>query len=116
MVGAALSGGKSYALLEGFFRQLITAYTGEAPTDVYSLMSRLLSEEVLGSGSTGLTVNTQFLGTRTDPEKRGSVEGITLENFTPGGLAHAFLQGMVDELHSSWQSLNSRARAHSAAL
>lgn len=99
MVGAALSGGKSYALLEGFFRQLITAYTGAAPTDVYSLMSRLLSEEVTGSGSTGLTVNTQLLGTRTNPEKRGSVEGITLENFTPGGLAHAFLQGMVDELH-----------------
>lgn len=98
MVGAALSGGKSYALLEGFFRKLITAYTGEAPTDLYSLMSRLLSEEVPGSASTRLTVNTQFLGTRTDPEKRGSVEGITLENFTPGRLAHAFLQGMVDEL------------------
>ncbi|WP_179090362.1 FGGY family carbohydrate kinase [Paenibacillus sp. FSL R7-0337] len=99
MVGAALSGGKSYALLEGFFRQVITAYTGEAPADVYSLMSRLLSEQVPGSGSTALTVNTQFLGTRTAPEKRGSVKGITLENFTPGGLAHAFLQGMVDELH-----------------
>lgn len=29
MVGAALSGGKSYALLEQFFRQIITAYTGK---------------------------------------------------------------------------------------
>ncbi|WP_341347570.1 FGGY family carbohydrate kinase [Paenibacillus sp. FSL H3-0469] len=111
MVGAALSGGKSYALLEGFFRQLITAYTGEAPADVYSLMLRLLSEEVPGRGSIGLTVNTQFLGTRTDPEKRGSVEGITLENFTPGGLAHAFLQGMVDELYGFLADLEQQGAA-----
>lgn len=105
MVGAALSGGKSYALLEGFFRQLIAAYTGEAPTDVYGLMSKLLSEQVPGSGSTELTVNTRFLGTRADPDKRGSIEGISLDNFTPGGLAHAFLQGMIDELHGFLKEL-----------
>lgn len=98
LVGAALSGGKSYALLEGFYRQLITAYAGNAPADVYSLLNQLLREDGYDDG--GLKVNTQFMGTRAEPEKRGSVEGITLDNFTPAGLAHAFLQGMIDELHS----------------
>lgn len=99
LVGAALSGGRSYALLEGFFRQLITAYTGEAPADIYSLLAQLLTEELSGGKNTGLKVNTQFLGTRAEPGKRGSIEGITLDNFTPAGLAHAFLQGMIDELY-----------------
>lgn len=105
MVGAALSGGKSYALLEGFFRQLITAYTGQAPTDVYTLMFKLLEEAGAGGGSAGLQVNTRFLGTRADPDKRGSIEGISLDNFTPGGLAHAFLQGIIDELHGFLKEL-----------
>lgn len=30
-VGAALSGGRSYALLEGFYREVIRSYTGEEP-------------------------------------------------------------------------------------
>jgi sedoheptulokinase len=98
MVGAALSGGKSYALLEGFFRQLITAYTGELPASVYSLMDKLLMEDEHGAAH-GLTVNAQFLGTRAEPGRRGSVTGISLDNFTPAGLTHAFLQGMIDELH-----------------
>ncbi|WP_042236354.1 FGGY family carbohydrate kinase [Paenibacillus sp. FSL R5-0912] len=105
MVGAALSGGRSYALLEGFFRQLITAYTGEAPADIYSLLAQLLAEEPADGMTAGLKVNTQFLGTRADPGKRGSIEGITLDNFTPAGLSHAFLQGMIDELYGFLKDL-----------
>ncbi len=105
VVGAALSGGKSYALLEHFFRELITAYTGEAPGKLYSFMEQLLSyEETAGKE---LTVNTQFLGTRTNPEVRGSIGKISLDNFTPAHLAHGFLQGMIDELYAFYTILNS---------
>ncbi|WP_150273948.1 sedoheptulokinase [Paenibacillus tepidiphilus] len=97
LVGAALSGGKSYALLERFFRQVIGTYTGQAPQEMYSFMEQLLAS--VPEPADGLAVNTQFLGTRTDPAARGSIGGISLDNFTPGGLVHAFLQGMVDELH-----------------
>ncbi|WP_052092067.1 FGGY family carbohydrate kinase [Paenibacillus sp. FSL H7-0357] len=103
MVGAALSGGKSYALLEHFFRQIIEAYTGEAAEEVYSIMDRLLKDNP--AGSQGLTVHSQFLGTRSNPSTRGSIEGISLDNFTPGKLAHAFLEGMVDELHVFYTAL-----------
>ncbi|WP_054940520.1 sedoheptulokinase [Paenibacillus ihuae] len=103
VVGAALSGGKSYALLEHFFRELITAYTGEAPGKLYSFMEQLLSDgETAG---TELTVNTQFLGTRTNPEVRGSIGQISLDNFTPARLAHGFLQGMIDELYAFYTTL-----------
>ncbi|WP_310833181.1 sedoheptulokinase [Paenibacillus pedocola] len=105
VVGAALSGGKSYVLLEHFFRELITAYTGEAPGKLYSFMEQLLSDgETAG---TELTVNTQFLGTRTDPEVRGSIGQISLDNFTPARLAHGFLQGMIDELYAFYTTLTS---------
>ncbi|NQX44226.1 hypothetical protein HQN87_02690 [Paenibacillus tritici] len=30
-----------------------------------------------------------------------------MDNFTPGGLAHAFLQGMIDELHGFLKALES---------
>lgn len=102
LVGAALSGGKSYALLEQFFRQIIEAYTGGTQSKLYPLMDTLLQNE---SSSSGLMVKPQFLGTRLSPEARGSIEGITLGNFTPGMLAHAFLQGMVDELYAFYRSI-----------
>lgn len=106
MVGAALSGGKSYALLERFFRQLIGAYTGEEPTDVYSLMDQLLRNEP--NEAHGLSVSPQFLGTRTNPDVRGTVKGISLDNFTPASLTHAFLQGMIDELHAFFRVLEEK--------
>ncbi|WP_019911099.1 sedoheptulokinase [Paenibacillus sp. HW567] len=102
LVGAALSGGKSYALLEQFFRQIIEAYTGETQGKLYPLMDTLLQN---GTSSSGLTVKPQFLGTRLNPENQGSIEGITPGNFTPGMLTHAFLQGMVDELYAFYRSL-----------
>ncbi|QSF47344.1 sedoheptulokinase [Paenibacillus tianjinensis] len=104
-VGAALSGGKSYALLEHFFRELITAYTGEAPGKLYTFMEQLLSDRETPGKE--LRVNTQFLGTRTNPEVRGSIGQISLDNFTPAHLAHGFLQGMIDELHAFYTTLTS---------
>ncbi|MHA6532073.1 sedoheptulokinase [Paenibacillus sp. BAC0078] len=102
LVGAALSGGKSYALLEQFFRQIIEAYTGETQGELYPLMDTLLQNE---TSSGGLKVKPQFLGTRLNSEAQGRIEGITPGNFTPGMLTHAFLQGMVDELYAFYRSL-----------
>ncbi|WP_342566167.1 FGGY family carbohydrate kinase [Paenibacillus sp. FSL R7-0345] len=102
-VGAALSGGKSYALLEQFYRDVIRKFTGEEPGEIYSFMERLLDNSVPSPQS--LTVNTQFLGTRTHPELRGSIGQISLDNFTPANLAHGFLQGMADELYAYYEAL-----------
>ncbi len=103
MVGAALSGGKSYALLEKLYRQVIEAYTGQPQAEVYPLLDKLLEDGPVTAE--GPTVNPQFLGMRLNPEARGSVEGITLDNFTPGLLAHAFLQGITDELYAFYTTI-----------
>ena len=44
-------------------------------------------------------MDTAFDGTRTDPLRRGSITGLTEQNFTPGQLALGVLHGMTDELY-----------------
>ncbi|GGA25505.1 sedoheptulokinase [Paenibacillus physcomitrellae] len=100
MVGAALSGGKAYALLEMFFQEVIEAYTGKPleANEVYAWMERLMRQAP--EQEQGLSVRPWFLGTRSDPNVRGSIENISLDNFKPASLAHALLKGMVEELHA----------------
>lgn len=95
LVGASLCGGRAYAVLEQFFRETLTAFTGCAPSsgELYAAMDRL------AAAATGeLVVDTRFAGTRLDPAARGRIEGIGLENFTPGALARGVTRGMIREL------------------
>ena len=46
----------------------------------------------------GLTVDPQFLGSRTDDRTTGSIHGIDSENLRPSNLVFATVDGMVDEL------------------
>lgn len=97
LVGASLSGGKSYALLERFFREVCDTFAGNhGSTDLFDIMNRLADPK--DADESGLKVGTQFYGTRTDPDVRGSIEGIGPANFTPRNLVLGFLEGMIREL------------------
>ena len=48
-------------------------------------------------------MTTAFSGTREEPEKRGSIENISTENFTPGNLIRGFLEGMTEELYERYR-------------
>ncbi|REE92716.1 sedoheptulokinase [Paenibacillus taihuensis] len=104
LVGAPLSGGKSYALLEQFFKSVCLAFGGGTEAKDQHLYERMnaLAEEVLNSplnaGLGQLRVGTQFYGTRQDPFERGHIAGLSADNFTPGYLAAGVLTGIVDEL------------------
>ncbi|MDB4865710.1 MAG: hypothetical protein JWR03_43 [Cohnella sp.] len=102
LVGASLSGGKSYALLEQFFREVCSVFTGDAGDSFYQKMNRL-AEDPLPEAA-GLYVNTQFFGTRQDPQKRGLIGNIGPAHFTPRHLVHGFLDGMIDELHRFYEA------------
>ncbi len=106
LVGSSLCGGKAYALLEQFFRKVISSYTGEPVSagQVYAWMERAASE-ASSSSSNNLTVNTQFLGTRQDPGQRGQIGNISVDNFFPGPLIDGFNRGMVEELHAYFERL-----------
>jgi sedoheptulokinase len=97
-VGATLSGGKSYELLQQFFRSVIEQFT---ETDVDSLYQRM--EELVREGPPSdkpMIVVPQFSGSRQNPQARGSISNISMHNFTPQNLIYGFITGMVNELLS----------------
>lgn len=101
LVGAGLCGGRTWALTENFFRQTVYKLTG-IDKPAYESLDRMLSS-AQDDGSHP-RVNTCFDGTRNDPDKRGSIDGISVENFTPEQFAFGILHGMTDELHEMYLS------------
>jgi sedoheptulokinase len=98
LVGASLCGGRSYAYLCQFFRQVAEA-VGGAPVDEAAAYERLNALAAAApDGADGLRADTRFRGTRADASLRGALTGIGAANLTPGGVARAFLEGMVREL------------------
>src|SRR5699024_4261090 len=100
LVGAPLCGGRSYAVLEQFFRAYGEAM-GVRDADHYRIMAGFLEREE--ERESPLKVTTAFSGTREEPEKRGSIENISTENFTPGNLIRGFLEGMTEELYERYR-------------
>ena len=111
-VGASLCGGRAYAILEKFFREYAAAAGCAAGSQSdaggpnaagsqYEIMSRLAEEAY----ETSLIVNTQFQGTRANPEERGSILNISEDNFTPGGLIVGVLQGISRELYDMYSAI-----------
>lgn len=100
LVGASLCGGRAYALLEGFFREVVRMQTGVAPESCYAAMNELLEKNPLPEELP--VVSPLFQGTRLDPTLRGSIENLSPENFTPLHLTYALLQGMAGELHEMY--------------
>ena len=104
LVGAALCGGRAYAMLKSFYKGVLS-YQGEiADGDVYAIMGKMAE-----AGKDALTVDTRFSGTRADSTVRGGVFGIGEENFTPEALTRGVLRGMVEELYALYEKMGIRA-------
>ena len=95
LVGASLSGGKSYALLENFFREVCGIFAG-SEGNLYEQMNLLAQSDLREENK--LKVNTQFFGTRKDPSKQGTIEQISANNFMPKYLVVGVLEGILEEL------------------
>lgn len=101
LCGSALGGGSAYALLERFFRSYAAAL-GAEDTPQYAVMNAL-AERAYERGEPPLSVDTSFYGTRTDPTRRGAIESIDGENFTPAALILGVLRGICDELYGLYR-------------
>lgn len=99
LVGASLCGGRAYALMEKFFRDTVTAMTGDTPENCYGAMEKLLSQ---GKPEELPVLIPLFQGTRQEPEKRASICGLSTENFSPQHLIWAMLEGMAGELYGMY--------------
>lgn len=103
LVGASLSGGKSFELLTNLVAEVAgrLSMTLEAEGSVISRRPapfELLEGLERPAPEQRLVVDTRFAGTRADPEVRGAIHNIGLENCTLGGLYWGIAAGVVDEL------------------
>ncbi len=94
-VGASLCGGRAYATLKSFFK-MCADMLGGCDNDLYKKMDSL-SEDIFTLNNP-LKVNCEFCGSRENPEKRGFIENIGTDNFTPQHLICGVLQGVCKEL------------------
>jgi sugar (pentulose or hexulose) kinase len=102
LVAAGLCGGGSYAVLERFFRAAGEQLFGARPAeDLYPLLNRLAATVPRGAG--GLRCEPYFTGSRAQPGVRASLTGASAENFTPGHLARALLEGMARSLVDGYE-------------
>lgn len=93
--GCALCGGRAFAMLEGFFRQI-------AGSDgaMYEYIDRILENKT----ETTLVADCRFCGTRNDPSARGAITNLSEQNFTPADFALAVLNGISGELYEMYKS------------
>ena len=115
LVGSSLCGGRAYAVLEAFFRSYAKAAYGK-DEDQYYVMGQLAEEGVALAGHSSMLVETAFSGTRSDPSKRGSISGLSEDNFTPAGLVYGTLSGIADELFRMWLEIRDSAGVNPQAL
>ncbi len=93
-VGAALCGGRAYAMLNRFFCDVVAMAGFPRPTELYGQMTALVGE----GEDARLRFENTFCGTRAMPWRRGSIRGLGEDNFTPRDFCIGILEGMVNEL------------------
>lgn len=99
--GAALCGGRAYAILADFIQSIAAGLGQELSRDtVYDYLNEAAERGFQKEDSLrSPRVSTCFSGTRTEPDRRGSIAGIDTDNFTPEALSVGFLRGIIEELH-----------------
>lgn len=110
-VGAALCGGKAYALLEGFFQSVLdmaglaSVQKKSDGASLFPVMNdlavRSLAQPI--EECSKLIVSTKFNGTRDDPGIRGSINNISAHNFEAQHLVLGVLEGIINELYEYYQ-------------
>jgi sugar (pentulose or hexulose) kinase len=104
LAAAGLCGGRSYALLERFYRQVGEQLCGAAAGEpLYAVMNRLAASIPRGAG--GLVCEPFFSGTRHQPELRASWTGVSTENFTPAHATRALLEGMARAFNTGYDAI-----------
>lgn len=103
LCGSALCGGRAYSILEKFFRAYADNISDNAPAQ-YEVMNNLAAKAY--ENKEKLDVCTKFCGMRSQPDVRGSIVGISENNFTPENLVLGVLDGMAGELKEYYLLMN----------
>ncbi|MGN6494835.1 MAG: sedoheptulokinase, partial [Agriterribacter sp.] len=97
LVGAALSGGQSFSVLQSFFESVIRLNNKNTTetADFYEMINGIDYDK---NDPAALTVTTLFNGSRSDPFDRGSISNISASNFTAENLILGFMRGICNEV------------------
>lgn len=110
LAGAALCGGRAYAMLEGFYREI-------CGRSCYDVMSHHAEEFLRTQGLTqAWNVDTRFQGTRSNPSITGSITGITSDNFAPGAFTVGVIRGIITELYDMYTAMKKLTGRNAAAI
>lgn len=105
VAGSSLCGGRAYALLEGFIRD-IARLSGYEGGKLYEAMDAVALEAI--SLEDGWTFDTRFSGTRSQPGLTACAAGIRFDTFDAKHLIGAVINGIVDELYSYYEKMPDR--------
>lgn len=105
-VGASLNGGKAYALLGEFYKEICECFTGMR-VEPYEIMNHM-AQSCEDTG--GLTVEPLFYGARGNSGHLGTVKGMSPDNFHVPEFTRAFVTGMVRELYERYLSFPQEVR------
>jgi len=104
LVGCSLCGGKTYAVLENFFRNTVELFTGAIPDKLYDVMNKELEKEC----ECKISVDNRFMGTRANPKITASITGLNVENFSPQQLLVGFVTAMAGEMFSMYEKMGTK--------
>ena len=107
VAGSSLCGGRAYALLEGFLRD-IARLSGYEGGKLYDAMGAVAMEAI--ELEDGWSFDTRFSGTRSRPDLRAGAAGIRFDTFDAKHLIGAVINGIVDELYAYYEKMPDRSR------
>lgn len=133
LVAASLGGGRTYALLERFFRRTLSLFGastenepghGEAREqaygsgrDLFERMNEVAQAYLRREGMDQCpSVEPYFYGMRSRPELLGSITRLCESNFTPEHLLIGWLHGIATELHRYYEELPAALRSRVCRL
>ncbi len=110
-VGSSLCGGRAYAVLKDFLSLVLKELGGIEAENLYKKM-----DELALSDSPSLEVSTKFSGTRSNPQDRGYIKGVGVDNFTPAALIKGTVDGIVRELFELYDSIKNEDKKPSVII
>jgi sedoheptulokinase len=114
IVGSSLCGGRAYALLKEFFNSLIYTVTGKKCDNIYRVMEEMAEKAIHSENK--LKISTTFSGTRDNPIKRGVIENLAIDNFTPEHFIIGILEGIVNELFNLYREMSNASHKRPGML
>lgn len=99
-----LTGGWQFQMVEQFFRRVgVELFGVESDAPLFARLTELAAQAE--PESSGLLCVPTFSGTRSNPDQRGSLTGISTTNLTPACVVRSVIEGMARNYRDAWEQI-----------